>query len=137
LVDFEDNVFDFCFSCIVFQHIPDKQITFGYIREVGRVLKPQGVFRFQVNGLPDVDTGVHPAIRLAKRLYRRYVKSPLKTTFGLMQGKPRGFDSAAWTGSHLSAPEVRRVIQESGMRVTGMEGEGIAYMWVTCQKVAT
>ena len=47
---FPDNYFDFCYSFIVFQHIPDKIIVENYIREVSRVLKPQGIFRFQVRG---------------------------------------------------------------------------------------
>ncbi len=46
----KDNYIDFCYSFIVFQHIPDKIIVENYIREVSRVLKPQGIFRFQVRG---------------------------------------------------------------------------------------
>ncbi len=41
---------DFVFSFIVFQHIPSKEAVARYIREAGRVLKGQGVFRFQVDG---------------------------------------------------------------------------------------
>ena len=47
---FEDNFFDFCFSYIVFQHIPDDRIIENYIREISRVLKPGGLFKFQVLG---------------------------------------------------------------------------------------
>jgi len=47
---FPDNHFDFCYSYIVFQHIPDKKIVVNYIHEVSRVLKPGGLFRFQVFG---------------------------------------------------------------------------------------
>ena len=47
----EDNYFDFCYSFIVFQHIPEKSIVAGYITEVSRILKPNGVFRFQVRGI--------------------------------------------------------------------------------------
>lgn len=36
---FHYDFFDFCFSFIVFQHIPDKAVTLNYIREAGRVLK--------------------------------------------------------------------------------------------------
>ena len=46
----KDNYIDFCYSFIVFQHVPDKIIVENYIREVSRVLKPQGIFRFQVRG---------------------------------------------------------------------------------------
>jgi len=49
---FPKNYFDFCFSAIVFQHIPSKEIVVNYIKEVARVLKPECVFRFQVKGIP-------------------------------------------------------------------------------------
>jgi len=45
-----DSSIDFCYSIIVFQHIPDKEIVINYIREVARVLKPDCLFRFQVFG---------------------------------------------------------------------------------------
>lgn len=47
---FSDNYFDFCYSFIVFQHIPEKKIVEKYIKEVSRVLKPDCLFRFQVRG---------------------------------------------------------------------------------------
>ncbi len=50
---FPDNYFDFCYSFIVFQHIPEKKIVEQYISEVSRVLKPKGLFRFQVRGRID------------------------------------------------------------------------------------
>ena len=50
LSEFSDNDFDFCYSFIVFQHIPDKKIVEKYISEVSRVLKSNCLFRFQVRG---------------------------------------------------------------------------------------
>ena len=47
---FPDNHFDFCYSYIVFQHIPEKDIIVNYIREVSRIIKPHCLFRFQVCG---------------------------------------------------------------------------------------
>jgi SAM-dependent methyltransferase len=41
---------DFVFSFIVFQHIPDRAPIRRYVEETARVLKPGGVFRFQVDG---------------------------------------------------------------------------------------
>ena len=41
---------DLVFSYIVFQHIPSRAAIEGYVREAARVLKTQGVFKFQVNG---------------------------------------------------------------------------------------
>jgi len=44
--------FDFAFSSIVFQHIPSKEVIENYIREVWRILRPGGLFKFQVQGVP-------------------------------------------------------------------------------------
>src|SRR5205085_8197678 len=38
------------FSNIVFQHIPSEEIIYSYVREVHRLLRPGGLFKFQVQG---------------------------------------------------------------------------------------
>ena len=45
-----DLQFDFAFSSIVFQHIPSREIIENYVREVGRLLRPGALFKFQVQG---------------------------------------------------------------------------------------
>ena len=49
---FADNSFDFVYSYAVFQHIPSRDVVFNYLREAHRVLRPGGVLRCQLNGLP-------------------------------------------------------------------------------------
>lgn len=46
---YEANFFDFCFSFIAFQHIIRQEVVGNYIKEIDRVLKPGGLFMFQVN----------------------------------------------------------------------------------------
>ncbi|MGI8990371.1 MAG: methyltransferase domain-containing protein [Bryobacteraceae bacterium] len=41
---------DFAFSSIVFQHIPSRAVIENYVGEVNRVLRPGGLFKFQVQG---------------------------------------------------------------------------------------
>jgi ubiquinone/menaquinone biosynthesis C-methylase UbiE len=41
---------DFAFSSIVFQHIPSREVIENYVREVNRLLRPGGLFKFQVQG---------------------------------------------------------------------------------------
>ncbi len=53
---FRSLQFDFAFSSIVFQHIPDPEIIEGYIREVARLLRPGGLFKFQVQGYTEMTT---------------------------------------------------------------------------------
>jgi ubiquinone/menaquinone biosynthesis C-methylase UbiE len=45
-----DIKIDFAFSSIVFQHIPSREVIDNYVGEVGRVLRPGGLFKFQVQG---------------------------------------------------------------------------------------
>lgn len=51
LRQFADDSFDFLYSYAVFQHIPQAEVVFSYLREAARVLKPGGLMRFQVNNL--------------------------------------------------------------------------------------
>jgi SAM-dependent methyltransferase len=51
--------FDFAFSFMVFQHIPNGRIIENYVREVGRVLRPGALFKFQVQGSPLAEAEVH------------------------------------------------------------------------------
>jgi 2-polyprenyl-3-methyl-5-hydroxy-6-metoxy-1,4-benzoquinol methylase len=50
---FADNFFNFCYSYIVFQHIPEKNIINNYFQEVSRVLESGGIFRIQLNGMDE------------------------------------------------------------------------------------
>jgi SAM-dependent methyltransferase len=52
LSQFPDDKFDFVYSYAVFQHIPSREVVFNYLREARRVLKPGGILRCQMNGLP-------------------------------------------------------------------------------------
>ena len=45
-----DIRFDFAFSFIFFRHVPDKAIIENYVHEVYRLLRPGGLFKFQVQG---------------------------------------------------------------------------------------
>jgi SAM-dependent methyltransferase len=47
--------FDFAFSTMVFQHIPSRAIVENYVREVHALLRPGGLFKFQVQGSPDIE----------------------------------------------------------------------------------
>ncbi|MCW3999776.1 MAG: methyltransferase domain-containing protein [Candidatus Bathyarchaeota archaeon] len=47
---FSDNEFDMVVSYTVFQHLP-RSVTANYLQEAFRVLKKQGIFRFQITSL--------------------------------------------------------------------------------------
>jgi len=50
---------DFAFSSIVFQHIPSRAVIENYVRDVHRLLRPGGLFKFQVQGDATLATEAH------------------------------------------------------------------------------
>lgn len=73
LVGIDDQSVDFCYSYVVFQHLPSIGILTSYCREVFRVLAPGGLFRFQTQGPPDgagartiADAGTLRGIRVSR-----------------------------------------------------------------------
>jgi ubiquinone/menaquinone biosynthesis C-methylase UbiE len=54
LTGLPDASYDFAYSFIVFQHIPAYSVMASYCRDVYRVLKPRGLFKFQVQGYTDL-----------------------------------------------------------------------------------
>lgn len=53
-----DAEIDFAMSFVVFQHIPELDVIRGYITEVARRLRPGGLFKFQAQGSPAVESMV-------------------------------------------------------------------------------
>ncbi len=53
LAGFTDHSFDFVYSYAVFQHIPSREVVMGYLEEAWRVLRPGGLMRCQLNGMPE------------------------------------------------------------------------------------
>jgi len=51
-----DRIFDFAFSICCFHHIPSRDVIENYIREVGRLLRPGALFKFEVQGYVQLDS---------------------------------------------------------------------------------
>ena len=63
---FEENTFDFIYSNVTLQHIPQKDVIGAYLREFVRVLRPNGYMLFQLpTGVP-----ILRRIKLRRYLYR-------------------------------------------------------------------
>jgi SAM-dependent methyltransferase/GT2 family glycosyltransferase len=106
---------DAVISHVVFQHIPDPAITLGYVREIGRVLKPGGVAGFQVSNDPSIH---RPKVPLRDRLA------------GLVGRAPRGRTNPAWLGSLIDLDDLRATADAAGMDVELIVGEGTQYCLV-------
>src|SRR5579859_101302 len=46
------DYFDFVYSYAVFRHVPSRDVVLAYFDEIRRVLKPGGIARLHLNGLP-------------------------------------------------------------------------------------
>ncbi len=117
-------VADACVSHVVFQHIPDPEVTLGYVREMGRVLRPGGWAAFQVSN----DPAVHQprprprpggALAVARALVRR---------------RPRGQSNPAWLGSAVDLDDLRSAAQEGGMAVERVVGAGTQFCAVLARR---
>ena len=113
---FADCSFDFVYSYAVFQHIPSRQVVFRYLGEAHRVLRPGGVLRCQLNGLPpqarqyDTWSGVRvtPAeiAQFARESgFRLLALDPIRTQYMWITCGKRGCEMARHTGT----PRIRNI----------------------------
>jgi SAM-dependent methyltransferase len=144
LATFGDRSFDFVFSYLVLQHIPDREITKRYLREAGRVLRPGGWMHVQVNGEGDAaPAAARPAPEGASLPagLRRFTARAARAAKAILRGGrarpgPSGLDNPAWRGSRVTLAEVTGVCRDAGLEITRTEGEGTQYLWLTARKLA-
>ena len=114
-----DASVDGCVSHVVFQHLPEPQMTLGYVREMGRVLRPGGWTAFQVS----TDPRVH-----ARR-------PPLRELLGGWLGRSaKGLAARAWRGSAIDLNDLRAVARESGLEIERTVGEGTQYTLILARR---
>jgi SAM-dependent methyltransferase len=110
-----DASVDCCISLVVFQHIPDPAITLGYLREIGRVLRPGGFAAFQLS--------THVGLHRPNQSWRSRLRS--------FAGRgPRGQSNPAWVGSAVPVENLRAVCGEAGLELERLEDPGTQYTTV-------
>jgi SAM-dependent methyltransferase len=107
---------DVVVSHVVFQHIADAAVTLGYLREIGRVLRPGGWAVFQFSN----DPSVHARRRGGVRALRSRVASWLGRA-------PRGQEHPDWRGSYVDLDDLRAAARDGDMDVERLWGEGTQY----------
>jgi SAM-dependent methyltransferase len=106
-------------SLVVFQHIPDPRVTLGYIREIGRVLKPGGWAGIHVSD----DPAIHAAdYKMPSRLKR------------LLGRAPQGQDDPAWRGSAVTLDGVRAAAGDGGCDVELVVNAGTQFCLVRLRR---
>lgn len=133
-----DEALDFAFSYIVLQHMPEPALAHRYIREMLRVLRPDGAFLFQFNSVPQMTMNwkgrlAWGIVDLPWALGFRRASQGLASLLGLspeMAGK-------SWRGASLRVDEVRRTVEAAGGVVRIMAGENTPMTWCCGRKVRT
>ena len=126
LSDFKDASFDFGFSFIVFQHIPDPAITATYIAEIGRVLRQGGSTVFQISQRTEYHERAFWQTRHG--LWDRFK--------WLVHVGPRGCLSAPWLGSSLTTAELEAALSKGGLRLEKLVDAGTQFCLVHASKPA-
>jgi ubiquinone/menaquinone biosynthesis C-methylase UbiE len=114
-----DGAADALVSHVVFQHIPDPAVTYGYVREMGRVLGPGGWAAFQVSN----DRSIHHATERPRER--------LKAALGRA---PRGRAAPPWLGSAVDLDELSAAAAESGLAIERVEGKGTQFCLVLLRR---
>jgi SAM-dependent methyltransferase len=110
------------FSHVVFQHIPDPAITYAYVADVGRVLRPGGWAAFQVSNDPSVHRPQSGLPMLRHRLRAAVGRAP------------KGSTHPAWLGSAVDLGVLRRTAEGAGLEVTRITGEGTQFCMVALRR---
>lgn len=66
---FNDNEFDFIFSLITLQHVPDKKQIEAYLSEFLRILKTEGLLYFQLPSIPNYPLYKEILLKFRSKLY--------------------------------------------------------------------
>lgn len=114
-----DEGADAVVSHVVFQHIPDPKITYGYVSEMGRVLRPGGWAAFQVSNDPSIHQSTQSLGEKAKAAVGRAPKG---------QGQPE------WIGSAVDMEELSATAERAKLEFKHIEGEGTQFCLILARR---
>jgi SAM-dependent methyltransferase len=120
----------FCYSNDVFIHIADVGVVSAYLSEVARVLRPGGLFRFNVRELvPSRMFGWSLGGVIARISYATGLRSGL----GAYQVGVDGF-----SGLHCTPADARRLLSRAGLSCERIQrrddpSEG-SFLWMDCRR---
>jgi ubiquinone/menaquinone biosynthesis C-methylase UbiE len=114
-----DQAADAVISHVVFQHIPDPKITYGYVAEIGRVLRPGGWAAFQVSDDPAIHQATQSLGEKAKAAVGR---------------APKGQDEPEWLGSAIDMDELEATANKAHLKFKHVEGEGTQFCLILARR---
>jgi ubiquinone/menaquinone biosynthesis C-methylase UbiE len=126
LSEFANESIDFCYSYAVFQHIPDKEVVWSYLREACRVLKKGGLLKFQVSGLPvEEQANAHPP---------RNGWSLRGAVPQVARDSAKDGSADTWQGVSFRPEELAHFAAGQNLQLLAMDGFDTQYLWFTARK---
>jgi SAM-dependent methyltransferase len=123
LAGIDSGSVDACVSHVVFQHIPDPEVTLSYVREIGRVLHRGGWAAFQISNNPRV----HDDTSALGGIWRAILSAVGRA--------PKGQRDPRWRGSMVELGALRGAAAEGSMQVERVVGEGTQFCCVLTRRV--
>ena len=123
LAQLDSDRFDFAYSFLVFQHIPEAEIILGNIGEMVRVLRSRGLFLFQYNGEPT------PPYSLTQRVAWGILDRWRIPVVSRLLGADIHEAGKTWAGAWLTVEEIASRISAHGGTVEGNRGAGTPAAW--------
>jgi SAM-dependent methyltransferase len=117
-----DGQADGCFSFVTFQHIPDPEVTLGYVGEMARVLRPGGWAAFQLATSPTVDWRPNLPMRV------------VRAARACLGRGPRGQSHPSWIGSTVKESDLRHKMEAVGLELQRLAFGGTLHSMVLAKK---
>ncbi len=121
---------DFVFSYIVLQHLPTGALVFQYVREMLRVLKPQGAFLFQFNSTrtPTMNRAGRLAWGVVDALWSLRMNRASRA-LALWMGFDPAMAGKSWRGASVEAGRMREILQSAGGTLQEVIGADTPMTW--------
>jgi SAM-dependent methyltransferase len=133
---FQNGYFDFVFSYITFQHIPNKKIIKSYFKEIHRVLQPGGIFKILLRK-PWSGWAFAFGFIPVPRVILRYVPNSIWSVYDRLayRGEKAPYRGNTWRGTGIGEKEALRSLHTLGFPKLAVEPDpsGTTY-WVTGRK---
>ena len=129
LGQYDTYSFDFCFSHLVFMHIPDENIIFEYIREMGRILKPGGLFRFDLSNYR-MDNVSRKIYGVVAKIYKNVDLRLKILDKRLLDHGGRIFQFETTKGAAIEMKKLKSVLQFAKLDPLQIKGRGTRIMLV-------
>ena len=135
LSDIPNESFDFAFSYLVLQHLPEEDLVRAYVHELLRVLRPSGICLFQFNGMkrPTMNWKGTLAWGVVDTLWSIRLRKVSRFAASSL-----GFDpemaGKTWHGAPVTIERVVEVVRASGGTILEVSGDGTPMAWCCARK---